>query len=82
MKILVNGVSGNRIKYTRGFRQGDPTLPQPFVMAMEVLALLTAKAAEMGCGNITGLCAEAEDFSLCRRCGNLCQTTGARSDDY
>jgi hypothetical protein len=57
MRILVNGVPGARIKYARGLRQGDPTSPQLFVMAMEVLTLLIAKAAEEGLMSVLPGCA-------------------------
>jgi hypothetical protein len=47
-RIVVNGVPGDRIKYVRGLRQGDPTSPQLFVLTMEVLTMLVVRAAEEG----------------------------------
>jgi hypothetical protein len=48
VRVLVNGVPGRSIKLVRGLRQGDPTSPQLFVIAMEVLTLCFVKAAEEG----------------------------------
>jgi hypothetical protein len=43
-KVIVNGVPGARIKHVRGLRQGDPTSPMLFVIGMEVLTLVFARA--------------------------------------
>jgi hypothetical protein len=48
VKVLVNGVPGRSIRLVRGLRQGDPTSPQLFVLAMEVLTLCIVKAADEG----------------------------------
>ncbi|KAM0878677.1 hypothetical protein ACQ4PT_034721 [Festuca glaucescens] len=48
IRIVVNGVPGKAIKMVRGLRQGNPTSPQLFVIAMEVLTLLVVKYAERG----------------------------------
>jgi mannosylglycoprotein endo-beta-mannosidase len=46
VRVLVNGVPGKTIQIVRGLRQGDPTSPQLFVLAMEALTLLVVRAAE------------------------------------
>ncbi|KAK1665237.1 hypothetical protein QYE76_053396 [Lolium multiflorum] len=48
VRIVVNGVPGKSIKVARGLRQGDPTSPQLFVLAMEVVTLCIVKATEAG----------------------------------
>jgi hypothetical protein len=47
-RVTVNGVPGDRIQHTRGLRQGDPTSPLLFVIGMQVLSSLVAKAVEEG----------------------------------
>ncbi|KAK1601663.1 hypothetical protein QYE76_053391 [Lolium multiflorum] len=48
VRIVVNGVPGKSIRVARGLRQGDPTSPQLFVLAMEVVTLCIVKATEAG----------------------------------
>jgi hypothetical protein len=45
-KVVVNGMSGERIHHARGLRQGDPTSPLLFVAAMEVLTALFDRGVE------------------------------------
>ncbi|KAM0860055.1 hypothetical protein ACQ4PT_046780 [Festuca glaucescens] len=45
-RVTVNGVPGRRFTHTRGLRQGDPTSPMLFVIGMEVLTAMVAKAVD------------------------------------
>jgi hypothetical protein len=45
-RVMVNGVPGERIVHGRGLRQGGPTSPMLFVVAMEVLSAVIKKAVE------------------------------------
>lgn len=47
-KVLVNGRPGRRICHARGLRQGDPLSPLLFVIVMEVLNAMIAKADRRG----------------------------------
>ena len=71
MKVLVNGIPGKSIRYVRGLRQGDPTSPQLFVLAIEVLSLLVIRAAEggllagmSGCRRFQCISVYADDVAL------------------
>jgi hypothetical protein len=48
MQILLNGVSGQSIMHRRGLRQGDLLSPMLFILVMDTLNLLIAKAVEWG----------------------------------
>jgi hypothetical protein len=47
-KVLVNGIPGDTILHRRGLRQGDPLSPMLFILAMDVLGFLFAKAENDG----------------------------------
>ena len=47
-KVVVNGCPGNRFYHSRGLRQGDPSLPLLFVIAMDILTAVIGKAAREG----------------------------------
>jgi hypothetical protein len=46
-QVLVNGIPGERIVHRRGLRQGDPLSPMLFILVMDVLSHMVAKAAEL-----------------------------------
>jgi hypothetical protein len=48
MQILLNGVPGQSITHRRGLRQEDSLSPMLFILVIDILNLLIAKAAEMG----------------------------------
>jgi hypothetical protein len=45
-RVIVNGVPGRKIIHARGLRQGYPSSPLYFFMAMEVLTLMISRAVE------------------------------------
>jgi hypothetical protein len=45
-QVLLNGIPGRRIFHRRGLRQGDPLSPMIFLLVMDVLGNMIAKAAE------------------------------------
>jgi hypothetical protein len=47
-QILLNGVPRQSITHRYRLRQGDPLSPMLFILVMDILNLLIAKAAEMG----------------------------------
>lgn len=47
-KILVSGEPGEAIRHQRGLRQGDPLSPMLFILVMDVLNSLFAKARRGG----------------------------------
>jgi hypothetical protein len=63
-RVVVNGVLGERIHYVRGLRQGDPTSPQFFVMAMKVLTMLVVRAVEVALINGIPGCALKQRVSV------------------
>ena len=46
-RVLVNGEPGREIRHQRGLRQGDPLSPMLFILVMDVLNSLFAKAGEL-----------------------------------
>jgi hypothetical protein len=47
-QVLLNGVLGEFIAHQRGLRQGDPLSPMLFILVMDVLNLMVAKASNEG----------------------------------
>jgi hypothetical protein len=47
-QVLLNGVPGDHIHHRRGLRQGDPLSPMLFILVMDVLGHMIAKAANEG----------------------------------
>jgi exonuclease III len=47
-KVIVNGIPGRTIYHAKGLRQGDPSSPLLFVIAMDALSALICKAEERG----------------------------------
>jgi hypothetical protein len=47
-KVLLNGTPGSLIQHRRGLHQGDPLSPMLFILAMDVLGFLIAKAKSEG----------------------------------
>lgn len=47
-QVLLNGIPGKTILHRRGLRQGDPLSPMLFILVMDVLGHLVAKAEEEG----------------------------------
>jgi hypothetical protein len=47
-KILVNGIPGDAILHRRGLRQGDPLSSMLFILAMDALGFMFAKAENDG----------------------------------
>lgn len=47
-RVLVNGEPGDLICHQQGLRQGDPLSPMIFILIMDVLNSLIAKASEQG----------------------------------
>jgi hypothetical protein len=45
-QVILNGISGERILYQRGLRQGDPLSPMLFILFMDVLHYMIKKASE------------------------------------
>lgn len=45
-RVLLNGQPGESIQHRRGLRQGDPLLPMLFIIVMDVLTALVAKAEQ------------------------------------
>jgi hypothetical protein len=47
-QVLMNGILGERIVHQRGMRQGDPLSPTLFILVMDVLSHMVAKATKLG----------------------------------
>jgi hypothetical protein len=47
-QVLMNGILGERIVHQRGMRQGDPLSPMLFILVMDVLSHMVAKATKLG----------------------------------
>lgn len=47
-RVLLNGIPGAPFKHMRGLRQGDPLSPMLFILAMEPLQAMFAKATDYG----------------------------------
>jgi hypothetical protein len=47
-QVLLNGIPDTRTFHRRGLRQGDPLSPMIFILVMDVLGHMIAKAAEEG----------------------------------
>jgi len=47
-QVILNGIPGDRISHQRGLRQGDPLSPMLFILIMDVLGHMVAKAAADG----------------------------------
>jgi hypothetical protein len=47
-QVLLNGVPGDIIHHKRGLRQGDPLSPMFFILVMDILGCIVAKADEEG----------------------------------
>jgi mannosylglycoprotein endo-beta-mannosidase len=47
-QVLLNGVPGDHIHHQRGLRQGDPLSPMLFILVMDVLGHMIAKATSEG----------------------------------
>jgi hypothetical protein len=45
-QVLLNGIPGQRIFHRQGLRQGDPLSPMNFILVMDALGYMIAKAAE------------------------------------
>lgn len=47
-RVLLNGMSGPFINHKRGLRQGDPLSPMFFILVLDVLNSIVAKADSLG----------------------------------
>lgn len=47
-RVMLNGQPGGLIQHRRGLRQGDPLSPMLFILVMDVLTALIAKAEQQG----------------------------------